>query len=111
VPNVLYFIFGYIGNLQCCFEFVPLHTCEDLNLTNTLDIRVTCYIEDVPLEGDLPPLGVSRWIALCHEDALIGEGGSFVTRPIRAVTIDAENGPARARGGGTETLARPQGLT
>jgi hypothetical protein len=98
VTDILYFYFGYIRNLQYCFEFDPLHTRENLNLANPLDGRLNCYMEAVPPDGDSPPAGVNRWIALRHEDASIGEGRSFVTGPIRTVTTIDKNGPARARG-------------
>jgi hypothetical protein len=108
--DVLYFFYGYIGNLQYCFEFAPLCTRENLILANPLHGRMTCYLEAIPPKGELPPDGVNGWVALRREDASSGEGGSSVTRPTRAVTGNGANGAAEARGGGAAALGGPQGL-
>jgi hypothetical protein len=112
--DVLYFFYGYIGNLQYCFEFTPLRTCENIILANPLDGRMTCYLEAILSEGALTPDGVNGWVALRHEDALSGEGGSSVTRPMRAVTVSSENRLARAHEGGASApataLGGPHGL-
>jgi hypothetical protein len=73
--DVLYFFYGYIDNLQYCFEFTPLRTRENIILANPLDGRMTCYLEAILPEGALPPDGVNGWVALRHEDAPSGEGG------------------------------------
>jgi hypothetical protein len=115
IGDVLYFFYGYIGNLQYCFEFAPLQTRDNLVLATPLDGRMTCYLEGIPPHDALPPVGVNGWVALRHEDASSGEGESSVTRPTRAVTNNGGNGPDGAHGGRTAApdaaLGGPHGLT
>jgi hypothetical protein len=102
--DVLYFFYGYIGNLQYCFELAPVRTRKNIILADPLDGRMTCYLEAILPEGALPPDGVNRWVTLQHEDPPSGEEGSSVTRSTQVVTVSDENGPARAHGGALAPL-------
>jgi hypothetical protein len=73
--NILYYLFGYISNLQYCFEFAPLWTHHNVILADPIDGCITCYLEAIPIGGTLPPNSVDDWIVFWHKDGLSGEGG------------------------------------
>lgn len=69
-------------------------------LADPLEGRIICLLETLLPQQNLPPEGVDNWVTFRHVHAPIGEGRSFVTGPIRNVTVDGEIGPEEARGGG-----------
>lgn len=98
--NIGYKLHGYIGTLHYYFEFAPLRTRENMILADPLEGRIICLLETLLPQQNLPPEGVDNWVTFRHVHAPIGEGRSFVTGPIRNVTVDGEIGPEEARGGG-----------
>jgi hypothetical protein len=94
--DIVYYLLGYIANLQYYFKFAPLQPCN-ITLAIPLDGSMACYIEAIPLEGALPPDNINEWVAFWHEDALSREGRSTVIRPMQAILIGRENGPSGAQ--------------
>jgi hypothetical protein len=109
MSDVIYFFYGYIGNLQYCFEFALLRTHENIILANPLDGHMTCYLEAVPPKGALPSDGVNGWGRTSAQGCTEQRRGSSVTRPMRVVTVSGENRPARAHGGGASAPVAAHG--
>jgi hypothetical protein len=94
--DILYYLFGYIYNLQYCFEFAPLRTRHNVILADPIDGRITCYLEAIPPEEALPPDAVDDWIVFRHEDAPSGEEGVLSHaqhRPYSSVEKTGQLGP------------------
>jgi hypothetical protein len=66
--------------------------------------HVIVHIMEIPWGTRRPPNNSSAWWMFQREDALIGEGGSVVTRTTRAANHGGINGPTRAQ---EEVLGTP----
>lgn len=70
-----YFFYSYIGNLLYRLEFVVERTSDNLIFADPLHGRLIIGIEAILPGQAYPPDGVSTWIQLQREDALIRDGG------------------------------------
>jgi len=73
-----YYVLGYFGSCHYCFVFSDFDISAE-QIHNTLG-HLIIQIEEIPWVSNLPGNGVNDWTMIQCKDALIGEGGSDVTR-------------------------------
>jgi hypothetical protein len=89
-----YYINGYFGSCSYHSQFPD----DNIHINEFKDSMgyFTIQLADISGGAELSSDGINTWTMIQCEDALIGEGGSVVTRPTRATPHGGINGPTTA---------------